>query len=657
MPKIRVLENTPSSEEPVTAIYVRVTHEESLKADLSVPNQKARSLELCGERGWSPAKLYAEPRNVGGDLLPAKRPALAELLRDVEAGRVARVLVRHTDRLWRGSKVQDLILDALRRNSVELWDFAGQREMRSAGGRFALKVLGAAAELEKGLTGERIREMKRGKAKAGKIAGGPPPFGYTSQSRVKLEHLKTGLSEEEAERLAVELCPLSRTLYVDEREAGIVRLMFELYLDRRWGARRIATELNRLGHRRRSGLVWVPVKVGLVINNPVVAGFTSYDEDAYEKGLPSKKPRFRQTLYPATHPAIIPLERWHEAQRLKTEVNAPRARMKSVPQARAYLLSGVLRCGVCGAHMRGKSGGTTRSATYICSRRAYYGPKDGCAGPTILQKWAESTVWSYLDRLFRTPELVAEILEKASRKVQRELPEAKERLAAVRCEAAELEAKQRKWMERFEEADDAATSEILWGRIRELKARQLELRAEEESLVAKLAGVGERRLTPEDVSRALAKLQTVNGAPSEKRRNLIERLVHRHDLRVRVLEGHRLAVSLRLDAVEDEASRAAVGSRLVLIGQETQRKVTGGTNHRAGPMSTGSPVPGGPARSTLCPPATATSIAIRARCWPRTSDMSAAKRRVRAARSWPRNGRNGRAPASAPVTSARCSMP
>ena len=41
MPKIRVLENTPSSEEPVTAIYVRVTHEESLKADLSVPNQKA----------------------------------------------------------------------------------------------------------------------------------------------------------------------------------------------------------------------------------------------------------------------------------------------------------------------------------------------------------------------------------------------------------------------------------------------------------------------------------------------------------------------------------------------------------------------------------------------------------------------------------------
>lgn len=599
MPKIRIVENASASEEPVTAIYVRVTHEESLKADLSVPNQRARSLEICTEREWSPAKLYIEPKNVGGDLLPAKRPALAELLRDVEAGRVARVLVRHTDRLWRGSKVQDLILDALRRNGVELWDFGGQREMRSAGGRFALKVLGAAAELEKGLTGERIREMKRGKAKAGKVAGGPPPYGYTSQSRLKLEHLKAGLSEEETERLAVERCPLSRTLYVDEREAEVVRLIYELYLDRRWGARRIAIELNRLGHRRRSGLVWVPVKVNLVINNPVVAGYTSFDEESYEKGLPSKQPRFRQTLYAGTHPAIVSPEQWHEAQRLKIEVNAPRLRVKEGKRSRSYPLTGVLRCGTCGAQMRGRSSGAGAYAYYICGRRAYYGKADGCSGPPILQKWAESTVWSYLDKLLCTPELVAEVFEKAVRKVKCELPEAKSRLDAIRADIAQLEAKQRKWMERYEETDDATAAEILWERIRELKARQLELRAEEEALGAKLVGAQERKLTPEDVARALAKLQVFDGAPPEKRRILVERLVHRHDLRVRVLERNRLAVSLRLDPIEDDAARAAVGSRLILIGQETQRKVAGGTKRRAGPMYPGSPVPGGPASRTL----------------------------------------------------------
>jgi hypothetical protein len=91
----------------------------------------------------------------------------------------------------------------------------------------------------------------------------------------------------------------------------------------------------------------------------------------------------------------------------------------------------------------------------------------------------------------------------------------------------------------------------------------------------------------------------MGGAPSEKRRILVERLVYRHDLWVRVLDPRRLAVSLRLDAVEDDASRGAVGSRLVLIGPEAQQGMSGGTKGRARPMYPGSPVPGGPARSTL----------------------------------------------------------
>jgi DNA invertase Pin-like site-specific DNA recombinase len=106
---------------------------------------------------------------------------------------VRRVLVRHDDRLWRSSEVQDLILDVFRRNAVELWTFAGPQELRSASGRFAIKVRGAAAELEKGLTAERIREMKRGKAHAGRLGGGPPAFGYASQSRLRLELLRQGV--------------------------------------------------------------------------------------------------------------------------------------------------------------------------------------------------------------------------------------------------------------------------------------------------------------------------------------------------------------------------------------------------------------------------------------------------------------------------------
>ena len=182
MARIRMVEDAGSAGEAVTGIYLRVTVEESIKTDLSIPNQRRRGLEICTERSWSPVKVYQEPRHVGGDEPPAKRPALAALLADIEAGHVKRVLVRHDDRLWRSTEVQDLILNVLRRNTVDLWTFAGQRELRSAGGRFALKVLGAAAELEKGLTGERIRDKIAASKRKGLWVGGMVPLGYDASN-------------------------------------------------------------------------------------------------------------------------------------------------------------------------------------------------------------------------------------------------------------------------------------------------------------------------------------------------------------------------------------------------------------------------------------------------------------------------------------------
>jgi site-specific DNA recombinase len=596
--KVRIVEEVGASEEQLTAIYIRVTKEESVATDLSIPNQRARSLEICGERGWSPVALYLEPKHVGGDLGPRKRPALARLLRDVECGRVARVLVRHTDRLWRGTSIQDLILDAFRRAGTELWDFGGLREQRSAGGRFALKVLGAAAELEKNLTGERIREMKRGKAKAGKVGGGPPPFGYTSQSRVRRDARLLGMSEEEAERMAVQRCPMSRCLYVDDHEAQIVKLIFELYLENRWGSRRVADELNRRGARRRGGGAWVATKVGRVVNDPVVAGFMSYDEEAYAKGLASRHPRFRQTLYQGAHPAIIGANIWHEAQQLKTEVNLPQLRTKAASTARAYPLTGVLSCGACGAHMRGRSSGSKSFGTYVCSRRAYLGKEHGCAGASMHQGWAETTVWTYLDGLFQAPELVARIVEEAVRKRRGGQPEVKVRLEAVRAEASALESKQRKWMERFEEADQAA-SDLLWQRLKELEARRAALGEEAKMLEVQLVNSSHRQVSAEEISAALAKLQGFAAAPAEKRRVLVERLVHRHDLRVRVLDGRRLAVSMRLDPLGEGEERGKVGSRIVLVSPEMQHSDAGGRDRKTRPVCPDSPVPGDPPSKML----------------------------------------------------------
>lgn len=588
--KVRLIDDARKADEAVTAIYVRVTKAESVEVNLSIPNQKNRAVEICGERAWSPVKLYVEPRHVSGKLLPAKRPALAELLADVEAGRVKRVLVRHTDRLWRHSRVQEVVLDALRRHGVELWDFNGQREHRSAGGRFSLQVLGAAAELEVGLASERVKEMKRGKAIAGKVGGGPPPFGYVSQSLLRREHVAHGMSEDDAERTAVGRCPLSRAWYVEADEAKVVILVFDLYVKQRWGSRRISGELNRRGMRRRGGHLWGANTVSKVINNPAVAGFTSYDEEAYEKGIPSRLPRFRQKLFQGTHPAIIPPETWLAAQELKSKVNATRLRTKTSPHARVYPLVGILKCAVCGSPMRGKSSGAGRNARYVCPKRADLGTSFGCAGPTVRALWAEETALQYLDRLFRSPEMVAESFRRAAVQMKREQPQAKARLVEVRAQVTELEARQRKWMEKYEEAKDEAASEIVWTRLRELKTKQLTLAVEAAELEGKLAAEG-RTLTSDEVSAALARIPTISTAAPEKRRVLVERLAARHDLRVHLVDERRLAVTLRLDEVSND-NTDAVGQRLVLVGGKSSGNADGGQKRaHLGPMCTGAPKP------------------------------------------------------------------
>jgi DNA invertase Pin-like site-specific DNA recombinase len=619
MARVRVVEDAGAAGEAVTALYLRVTAEESVKTDLSLPNQRRRGIEICTERAWSPVKVYQEPRHVGGDQPPSKRPALAALLADIEAGQVRRVLVRHDDRLWRSTEVQDLILNALRRNTVELWTFAGQRELRSAGGRFAIKVLGAAAELEKGLTSERIREMKRGKAHAGRLGGGPPSFGYASQSRAKLELLRQGVAEDEAHRLACEKYPVAKTWYLDDKEAEVVRLIFKLYIDDRLGTRRISQELNRLGHRRRSGLPWCPVKVGRIVNNPALAGLTSYDEDAYAKGLPSHAARYQQQLFPGQHPAIIPVERWREAQHLKNEENAKHVRTRS-SKARIYPLTGVLRCGVCGGTMSGRSSGTKRAPYYVCSRRKHYGPTDGCTGPSLPMRLADEAIWDYLGGLFRTPESLQALMDRVNRELAEHAPEFEIRLREVRSAMSELEAKERRWMEKYETATDDAAAEIVWQRIRELKNQELDLRREAEGLEERLGSRTKRQLSLEETAAYLERLKVEPTGEAVRKRAFVEKLRRFHDLDVRVLDARRMAVFMRLDqpkpGPKPEAATEAIGRRIGIIGKAA---TTSGPSH----VYPGKPDPGGPTKSRLWPPAAAISSARRATSWPRISARSA----------------------------------
>jgi DNA invertase Pin-like site-specific DNA recombinase len=360
------------------AFYVRVTREESVTADLSIPNQVGRAREVAALRGWSDYKIYVEPKHVSAKLWADKRPALKELLDDVAAGRIRGACARHTDRLWRNNDIQARLLGALRPHKVELWDFAHQYDYRSAHERFSLQVLGAASELEVNLTAERIREMKRGKATKGMTGGGPPPFGYTSQSWCIHELGEAGQPADEAYRQACLKYPVGKCWYIDEKEAEVVRLIFELYTSPpyRYGCKRIVRHLNERGYKTRRGCAWLSNYVNKIINNPAYGGFTTYDQAAYDERLPSRLPRYKQTLFKGEHEPIVAPEIWQKAQQIKATENTVK-RQRSGPKANeTFSLTGILRCPSCGSRMIGKWSHHSTRRYYICSRRHSGGADD-----------------------------------------------------------------------------------------------------------------------------------------------------------------------------------------------------------------------------------------------------------------------------------------
>ncbi len=528
----------------ITAFYERVTAEESFKRNLSIPAQRAEAEELARKNGWAPVKHYAEPKHVQGSVW--QRPAFLELVRDIEAGKILRVVARHEDRFWRDLEVQQRFVEILRRHEVELWAFRGQLDYKTAHGKLVLQITGATAEFEKNITGERIRKVKRSLIMKGRPAGGPPPFGYTSQSRIKTDLMKEGLPEDEAYRRACEIIPVGKSRVVDEREAEVVRLVFRLFTDpgHRWGVRRITAYLNRNGYRRRSGLLWHPDKVRGIVNNPAVAGHLFYDEAAFSANVPSRAPKYRQVLYPASHEPIIALDVWREAQRIKTE-NTTVKRTKSTAPI-AYPLRNILVCG-CGKPMKGKaSGGADRPAYYICSDRKHFGP-ERCNRPVLKKPVVETAVWKFLHGLLGNPAAVIDYVREARERLHEQLPAGRQALAEKNQALTDVKARLARYYERFERAANPGEEDLAWERIKELREQETALKAEIAELESQQTPSSNRDFDAVRARRYLRTLARFFRSRPRYEQSLYEALHQHHGFRVAVLAKDLVEATLEFD--------------------------------------------------------------------------------------------------------------
>lgn len=302
------------------AIYARVSTTNQAQEGYSIDGQLSALSSYCDAKGWHVHDTYTDAGHTGSNM---DRPALQRLLLDISRKKVDAVLIYKLDRLSRN--VRDtlyLAKDIFEANGISFISLSENIDTSTAMGALFLTLLSAIAEFEREQITERMQMGKVGRAKSGKaMSWVVPPFGY--------DYIDDGYA-------------------VNEFEAQLVREMFDYYI-KTSSVTALVVKLNDEGHIGKD-IDWTYRTVKQTLTNPVHIG----------------KNQFKGTVYDGDHEAIVSEATFNLVQSMmdknRREAYNPR------PFESKYLLSGIIRCGECGAPMMAILGNVRLDGT----RKRYY---------------------------------------------------------------------------------------------------------------------------------------------------------------------------------------------------------------------------------------------------------------------------------------------
>ena len=188
------------------AIYTRKSTEEGLEQEFNTLDAQRDACEAYVKsqknEGWKLVRQRYDDGGFSGGTL--KRPALEQLLIDIEAGQVNVVVVYKVDRLTRSLTDFAKIVEVFDNAGASFVAVTQHFNTTTSMGRLTLNVLLSFAQFEREVTGERIRDKIAASKRKGMWMGGAPPLGYNLKDR---------------------------KLRVNEEEAKVVRLIFNRYLE------------------------------------------------------------------------------------------------------------------------------------------------------------------------------------------------------------------------------------------------------------------------------------------------------------------------------------------------------------------------------------------------------------------------------------------
>lgn len=342
-----------------TKVYIYTRVSTAMQIDgYSLDAQKARMKAFADYNDYEIVGEYEDAGKSGKSI--EGRFEFNRMMEDIKSGKdgVAFVLVFKLSRFGRNAADVLSTLQIMQDFGVNLICVEDGIDSSKDAGKLMISVLSAVAEIERENIRVQTMEGRIQKAREGKWNGGFAPYGY---------QLVDGKLE------------------INEEEAPAIRTIFDQYVHTDIGSNGIAKYLENHGiHKiqRQNGKnpLFDSHLIRLILKNPVYCGKIAYGRRKTEKvhGTRNDYHLVEQDNYilvDGLHEPIVTEEVWQAAQ-VKLLAQAKKyEHVNRGKDERTHLLSGIVKCPICGAGMYGnksikhKKDGTKYKVFY------YYGCK------------------------------------------------------------------------------------------------------------------------------------------------------------------------------------------------------------------------------------------------------------------------------------------
>lgn len=166
------------------ALYIRVSTEEQAVHGYSLAAQEESLVRYAQDNGYKVVGIYRDEGNSARKPV-LKRKVMLQLLEDVKAGKIDRILFTKLDRWFRNVREYHNVQEVLEENHVTWQATLEDYDTLTANGRLRVNIMLSVNESESDRTSERIKFVFDGKRQRKEwcFTGGPSqwPYGYMPQ--------------------------------------------------------------------------------------------------------------------------------------------------------------------------------------------------------------------------------------------------------------------------------------------------------------------------------------------------------------------------------------------------------------------------------------------------------------------------------------------